>query len=76
MNYPDGQKVEVGDEVELWRGCRGTIVALIDEAKFAPDYEKSEWGYLERGVLVDSDAVGLLHQLKPDQNWKLVRRAA
>ena len=53
MNYPDGQKVEVGDEVELWQGCRGTIVDLIDEAKFTPDYEKSEWGYLERGVLVE-----------------------
>jgi hypothetical protein len=75
MHYPDGQEVRLGDKVALWEGCQGTIVALIEEGWFADGYESDDWAYLERGALIESDAAGLIHQTRPDDDWRLIGRS-
>jgi hypothetical protein len=74
MNYPDGKKVLAGDKVKLWEGCYGIVVCSIDDDQYIPEYPKSEWAYLKRGVLINSDKGGLIHLIEPDEDIELIER--
>jgi len=39
----------------------GTIVAIIEEGKFAPGYPAGEWAYLASGLLVKTVDAGLVY---------------
>lgn len=75
MNYPDGQKIKVGDVLSLWDGCTGVIVCSIDDGEYSADFTKKDWEYLGRGVLIDTDAAGLIHYTEPEASFKLLHRA-
>lgn len=60
MKYPNGDAVELGDELELWPGCRGVVVVDNDNKKARADY-MDLLGHLEVGVYVLCDAAGLVH---------------
>ena len=66
MNYPDGTKVLIHDKVSLWPGCTGIVVSSIDDGQYSSQYPKEEWDYLEKGVLIYSDQVGLIHYVAPE----------
>ena len=66
MHYPDGQLVCVGDVVTIDRTHQGTVVACIEEGRYLPPHSKEQWGYLERGVMIDTSYGGLVHY--PDQD--------
>ena len=53
----------------------GTVVCSIDRGKYSPAYPRDVWGYLGRGVLVLTDAAGLIHYDEPDDDMKLIARA-
>ena len=74
MDYPDSQKVMLGDRIKLWEGCYGTVVCSIDDDAYTPEYPKAEWAYLKSGVLINSDQAGLIHYLRPDSSFELVAR--
>ena len=74
MKFPDGKTVRIGDHVKLWDGCFGKVVAIFDSREFEPGYLKNEWGYLEHGILVESDQAGLIHYLEPEPTMELIRR--
>ena len=76
MKYPTGEDVRLGDRVELWKGCAGVVVAVIDRGEYASDYPKVDWEYLKAGVLIDSDMAGLIHYLEPEKTLKLRERAS
>lgn len=76
MKYPTGDDVRLGDRVELWSGCVGVVVAVIDRDEFGPDHPKADWQYLKSGVLIDSDKAGLIHYLEPERTLKLTARAS
>jgi hypothetical protein len=59
--------------VKLWEGCEGTVVADLDQSQFSPDYPKTDWGYLTKGVLIASDK-GLIHYLIPEETFQLLAR--
>lgn len=75
MNYPDGAPVRLGDKVECWEGCHGVVVASMDTDEYSPDFPREEWGYLEMGVLIETDQAGLVHYDEPERDMKLVERA-
>lgn len=52
--------MQIGDRIKV-DGCASTVVALLDERAFAPDYPALEWDYLETGILVVDDEAGLIH---------------
>jgi hypothetical protein len=68
MKYPTGDDVQLGDRVELWSGCVGVVVAVIDRDEFGPNYPKADWQYLKSGVLIDSDKAG-------ESSWLQVERS-
>jgi hypothetical protein len=74
MNYPDGEKVLVGDRVKLWDAGYGTVVCSIDNDQYTPDYPKREWAYLKSGVLIKSDQAGLIHYIEPEPSFELIER--
>ena len=73
MKYPDGQEVRLWDRVD-WSGSPGLIVFSIDTDEYSPMYPKEAWEYLGSGVMIDTQAAGLVHTSDPDEDLRLVRR--
>ena len=57
--------LDLGDNVVDRGGLKGRVVANIDRDEFSPEYPKSEWANLVRGVLVETDEAGLVHYENP-----------
>ena len=78
MNYPDGQKLMVGDRLKLWDDCFGTVVASIDDDEYTPEYSRESWSYLMTGVLINSSQIksGLIHYEAPEDSFELIERKA
>jgi len=74
MQYLNGESVGLGDQVELWRGATGRVVAIFDAMQFSPEYPEQEWAYLKTGILIDSPQAGLIHFPKTDLDMKLLKR--
>ncbi len=68
MHYSNGDKIHVGDKIQLWDGCNGIVVCSIDDDEYSPKYTKVNWSYLNEGVLIKSDSVGLLHYKAESEN--------
>ncbi|UXI65865.1 hypothetical protein [Tahibacter amnicola] len=75
MIYSDGNVVILGDEVLLRATNRGVVVAVIDEGEFSFAFRQSEWMYLQKGVLIDFPALGLMHFEDFDPDLQLLARA-
>lgn len=69
--YLDGTLVLVGDRVQLWEGCTGVVVCSIDDGQFTPRYSREDWEYLQRGVMIETEAYGLFHHTEPDEDFEL-----
>ncbi len=74
MNYIDGQKVMLGDKVDLGGGMFGTVVCSFDDKEYSLDFPEAEWGGLKEGVLVNSEQAGLIHYISADQDFLLIER--
>lgn len=75
MRYRDGSDARVGDQVIIDGGHRGRIVACLDRGEYAPDYAATDWNYLERGLLIETDSGGLVHYAHPGvEGFELLRR--
>jgi len=75
MKYQSGDVVKVGDIVELWEGCKGEVVCSLDDNEYTVDFNKEEWSYLECGVLVMSEKMGLIHYTALADNMRLISRS-
>ncbi len=75
MKYPSGEEVRLGDTVHLWEGCRGRVVCSLDTDEFSPEYPRDAWAHLATGVLILSDAAGLIHYREPEPGMALLARA-
>jgi hypothetical protein len=76
MNYPDGKNVMVGDRLRLWEGCHGVVVCSIDDDHYTLEYPKAHWGYLTKGVIINSSQGGLIHYTEPEESFELIERNA
>jgi hypothetical protein len=72
MEYPTGQSVSVGDRVKLWADRNGTIVCSIHTGEFGKKYPESEWGYLNSGVMIETDSGEVLHYIEADEDLELI----
>jgi hypothetical protein len=75
MKYLSGDTAHLGDTVKLGDGASGKIVCSMDTSEYSAEYPRSEWGYLGRGVLIESPEVGLIHHLDSDPELTMIRRA-
>ena len=74
MNYSSGEIAKIGDLVELWEGNIGTVVCSIDTNEYSPDYPVKDWSYLSEGILIMSEAGGLIHKTNSDDDLKFIKR--
>jgi len=75
MKYQNGEIAHLGDVIELWAGVEGSVVCSIDTEEYSIDYPASAWSYLEKGILIKSDKVGLIHYINPESTFKLISRS-
>jgi hypothetical protein len=75
MEYADGRQARLGDKVRYSDGGRGIVVCSIDTDEYSDTYPKEQWRYLKKGVLVQTDTMGLVHYEKSDSGMALVERA-
>lgn len=74
MRYTSGERIALGDKVQLWKGCVGTVVCDLDGGEFSELYPKSEWQYLQEGIVISCLEAGTIHYTDPD-SLILVERA-
>lgn len=75
MKYEDGQKVMIGDIVNLGPGAgRGVVVCLIEEGLVDEGCDLEDWSYLKKGVVFKSDVSGNVYFSKPDEDTVLIGR--
>jgi hypothetical protein len=74
MQYPDGQLARLGDVIEVWSGNKGVVVCSLDTGEYTSSYPESDWQHLQRGVLVESEAAGLIHYIQPEKTMRLISR--
>ncbi len=75
MRYRDGQEIHLGDRVNLGGGASGSVVCSIDTGEFTPEFTAEDWSYLQRGVLVESPQLGLIHYPEDTAELTLLNRA-
>jgi hypothetical protein len=61
MKYPDGQEARLGDRIQFSNGDLGIVVFSIDTKEYSGEFLEEDWGYLEKGVMVKTDAGALIH---------------
>jgi hypothetical protein len=72
VKYWNSEEVYIGDEV-IADKSKGIVVCVIDTEQFSEDYPKG-WAYLERGMLIETKEIGLVHYPEPDEDVVLVKR--
>lgn len=74
MKYASGEPVKLGDKVRLGQDAGGVVVVLIDTGEYASSYPKSEWEYLETGVMINFPSLGLIHYAVLEPGVELIAR--
>jgi hypothetical protein len=75
MKYPDGAEARMGDRVELWEGNIGVVVCSIDTNEYSAAYTQDDCEqFLGAGVLILSEAAGLIHYKEPETTMRLLSR--
>ena len=73
MKYLSGEEIYVDDSV-IADKCEGVVVCVIDTKQFTEDYQAEGWAYLERGCLIITKEMGLVHYPEPDEDLILESR--
>jgi len=74
MQYFDGTPVKLLDVVSLAESL-GRVVCLPGQDQYAENYPKSDWRYLNRGVLIDFEEFGpIYYDEEPEEDIRFVRR--
>ncbi len=61
MKYGDDTEIQVGDTVSFPDGSVGEVVVTLDSGVYSECYPEADWSYLNNGVLVLTESVGLIH---------------
>ena len=75
MRYFNGQDIQVGDKVRMGDDDEGIVVCDISEGKFSPSYPKSEWAYLNEGIVIMFPRYGVLHMKDVESDLEFIARA-
>ncbi len=62
MHYSTGHPVHVGDIVELYDRQPGRVVCVLDGGEFSDDFPRTDWAWLERGLLIRAARDALIHR--------------
>ena len=73
MHDVNGQLIRVGDRLDVGHGWSiGVVVCSIDTGDYSPKHPKEQWGYLERGIMVETEKGGLIHYEENDGELEII----
>ena len=72
MQYASGEPVKLGDKVRLGQDAGGVVVGVINTGEYAPGFPKSEWEYLEAGVMINFPSLGMIHYAALEPGIELI----
>jgi hypothetical protein len=73
MHDRRGRQIRLGDKVAIGGGISGVVVFSIDTDEYSPGFPKDDWQYLGRGVMVQTETVGLVHLSVADEHTEIVK---
>lgn len=71
--YSTGEEIRVGDRV-AYAGGPGRVVFIVAARSFSPEYPEEQWGYLDSGFMVETQAYGPILFDEADEDLVLVER--
>lgn len=75
MKYSDGTEAKIGDKIEFSDGSSGIVKCSIDANEYSEDHPKEQWAYLEKGIMVESEVMGVIHYEEPEPGMVLIERS-
>jgi len=69
MNYIAGEKIKLGDFVDIGSNMTGIVVYDYEGGICYPGFET--WRILGHGILVKSRQAGMIHYVEPDMDLEL-----
>jgi len=52
--------INLGDTIDI-DGVKGIVVCSMDNNEYSIKYSKEDWSYLKKGILVETEDMGLIH---------------
>lgn len=65
MKDTSGKTIRLGDRVRICTGESGVVVFSIDTDEYSSDFPKSEWEYLQSGIMIRTAKGALIHTADP-----------
>ena len=75
MRYTNGSEIRVGDKARMGNDENGVVVCDIGAGIFSPSYPKSEWAYLNEGVVIAFPRYGVIHMKVAEPDLELIARS-
>jgi hypothetical protein len=72
MKYFDGQNINLDDRVQLWVDKFGIVVCIIEDGFYSDAFPQTDWGFLQKGLLIRMDDGQLIHYPEIDEDLTLV----
>lgn len=72
MKYFDGQNIKLDDRVQLWVDKFGIVVCIIKDGFYNGAFPQTDWGFLQKGLLIRMDDGQLIHYPEIDEDLTLV----
>jgi hypothetical protein len=63
--FAKGKQVRLGHRVMIAQHVKGVVVFSIDTDEYSAEFPKSNWEYLGRGIMVQTENDGLVYLEKP-----------
>lgn len=55
-------------------GSTGVVVCAMDTDEYSASCTKDQWGYLKKGIMIETKRMGLVHYEEPDEDMVLIER--
>ena len=59
--FANVRQIRLGDRVRIAQHVTGVVVFSIDTDEYAAGFPKTEWEHLGRGIMVQTEADGLVY---------------
>jgi hypothetical protein len=67
-----GTLIRLGNRVSIGSAIEGVVVFSIDTDEFSTEFPKDKWVYLGRGIMLETERVGLVHLEETDEDVEIV----
>jgi hypothetical protein len=67
-----GRLIRLGDRVSIGYRTDGVVVCSIDTHEYSAEFPEDKWAYLERGIIVEIERIGLMHLEDTDEEVEII----